>query len=201
MASVEEICTMAMSLLKREAVNSIDDLTDEATQCKIMYPFALDTLLESYAWTFAIKRQTLSALSAAPINQYDFQYALPADCITPLELRADTWSGQGFTWIIEGQNVLSNADTVTLKYVYRVTQSGLFNPLFTMALAFGIAALLAYSMTGKPQYADVLEKKAHQLALRAQALDAQKGTQESFNQVDSWIKRSTSIFDDEIRNL
>src|SRR5208337_1281100 len=45
-----------------------------------------------------------------------------------------------FVWVVEGENVLSNAVHLYHKYVSQVTQTGLFSPLFSMALAYRIAS-------------------------------------------------------------
>ena len=208
--SPAEIASLAMTLLKKNAVVSMDDLTIEAQQCSIWLPILRDQLLEQYAFTFATKRVQLEALTDAPAYQYLYQYPVPEDCLMELEARADIFTtadqttnppiiapgGMGieFTWLVEGGNIITNANAVFLKYSADVTETGLYTPSFTLALAYRIAGTLAYPLTGNDKLAAMLIKASDDEAKRAQSRDAQKGSQEPFVQHDSWIGARNSTY-------
>ena len=193
MPSAEQICSFATTLLKRAPVTDINDSTVEATACLAVFDFLRDQLLEMFAWTFATKRVQLQQSATAPIYQYNYLYVIPADCLMPLEARADTWVGDEFRWVVEQEGILTNAETVYLKYTQRVTATGLYTPSFALALSHSIAGTLAYSMTGKAALADALMKASASIAAQAQQREGQKGTQDqSLNADDSWVRARNS---------
>lgn len=192
MASVESICSLAMVLLKRQVITSINDLTIEATTVESVFDLLRDELLESYAWSFAIHRAPLALETLVPANQYAYQYALPADCLVPLELRSADIQGP-FAWVVEGRSVLTNVTTVYLKYIRRVTQTGTFTPTFCMALAYRIAATLAYPMTGKASYASDLFKQSDMYVKQGEFRDARSGGAEEYEQHDDWDRRGRRV--------
>ena len=198
-----QICSMAMSLLKRNAVASLDDTTVEASACNVWYPILRDQLLELYAWTFAVKRVQLQQAAASPVYQYCYEYPLPADCLMPLEARAGIVGmdntdpvtiEQEFTWIVEGGSIITDAEVVFLKYSARLDESGMFTPSFSLSLAYRIAGTLAYSMTGNDKLAAMLLSASDSEARRAEARDARKGTEEPFPQQDSWVANRNATF-------
>jgi hypothetical protein len=201
-ASIEQIGTMAMTLLKRKPIVSITENTEQAQLVSAAYPILLDSLLEEYAWTFATERVQLQQLSTGPAFGYLYQFQMPPDLIMPLDLSGSedeptagvVWPDglwrdiDSFPWVVEGDLLLTNIPYVFLKYTYRVTETGLFSGMFTLALAHNIAATLAYPMTGNEKLSEELMKISAGLIAKAQARDAQKGTWQPPEQRDSWLK-------------
>lgn len=183
-----------MTLLKMPAVISIDDVTVQAEACKSVYYMLRDQLLELHDWTFARERAPLLPSTTEPVYQYDYSYPLPADCIMPLEARADDWQGPELTWIVEADAIITNATDVYLKYTRRVEEPGRFTPAFSVALSHIIAATLAYPLTGKDKLEAKYMQIAESLAAKAQTRDAQKGSQEPYLQQDSWIASRNSAY-------
>jgi hypothetical protein len=88
MASIVDICNLALSHLGDDAtVSSISppEGSAQAEHCARFYPIARNTLLEMHQWNFASKRATLAQV-ANPWPEWEYAYALPADCLVALSV-------------------------------------------------------------------------------------------------------------------
>jgi hypothetical protein len=88
MATEVSICANALRRLGDSPIVSLTDDTERARLCNAFYSEARDDVLRSHPWNFSITRQQLSQLSATPLYQYSYQYALPTDpfCLRVLEM-------------------------------------------------------------------------------------------------------------------
>ena len=114
------------------------DVSDKARIAKLVdqfLPTCRDMLLQADWWSFAAKRDELTASNASPEFGFDYAFTLPTDCLAvrdTVEL--------GGEWVLEGQSLLTSAsDTVDLIYTSQVTDTTKFPPAFTNALAARIA--------------------------------------------------------------
>lgn len=92
MAAEVDICNDALAVLGDAAnVSSISppDTSAQAGHCARFYPMARDQLLEMHPWGFATKRTSLALLNET-CNQWQYVYALPGDCLRPLEVMDPT---------------------------------------------------------------------------------------------------------------
>lgn len=171
MASEVEICNLALGHLgDRATVASINppEGSAQAEHCQRFYPIARDTLLEMHDWGFAARRITLAAVTS-PTDSWQYAYAKPSDCIRarailPPEAADDyavQWVGSGFefappaagyyvpqpfameTLSTGSEVILTNTEDAVLRYTARVTDTTKFSHLFTMALSWHLASLLA----------------------------------------------------------
>jgi hypothetical protein len=133
--SETSIANMALARIGAKRLTNIDtDASQEATQALLHYAQTRDALLRSHWWRFAIARATLSEDVDAPDFEYDHQYTLPADYLRGIGLYDTT-----ATFEIEGQHLLTDDDTVELKYVQRLTDPTKFDPLFVEVLVLELA--------------------------------------------------------------
>lgn len=170
MASVVDICNLALAHLGDNAtVASIEppEGSAQAEHCARYYPIARDSLLTMHAWSFAMKRAALAAVSN-PWPMWKYSYALPADCSTALAvlppealddystrftpamaptwyyaptIAAGTYMPQSFT--VEGGVLYTNQENAVLRYLSLVTDTTRFPPLFVLALSWHLASMLA----------------------------------------------------------
>lgn len=167
-----DICNLALSYLGDSAtVASIDppEGSAQAQHCARFYPMALNLLLEAHQWNFATKRAYLALVSQCYFNDWRFAYALPSDTtdvisVLPKSLYpANRWPDFIFaSWdfrplefelqsvrdfqieTFNGQQViLSNACDAIARYCVSTVQPGMFSALFTDALAWKLASMLA----------------------------------------------------------
>lgn len=162
MASETEICNLALRRLGQEAgLNSLGDDSTYYETAKASMPIVRDSLLERHAWNFATQTVKPAVLRDKPVG-WKAAYALPHDCLRVLTVLPEDQYDAGLAnsitaplpdevfeqpWTVEmmGRNrvVLTNVHKPVLKYIRRVTEPGLFTPLFTDVLAWHLAASLA----------------------------------------------------------
>ena len=80
MASEVEICNIALSNIRAGSINSLDEGSLQAQQCKLKYPFLRDRLLTEVSWGFNHKIRALSALTTDIFN-WAYAYQYPIDCL------------------------------------------------------------------------------------------------------------------------
>jgi hypothetical protein len=92
-ASDTDIANLALAHLGDDAaITSFDppDGSAQAEHCARFYPIARDVCLEAHAWTFAKRTIQLSETTTA-VNDYDFVYVLPSDCLKVLRIYPEGW--------------------------------------------------------------------------------------------------------------
>ena len=131
------------------------------------WPLARQELLRGKAWNFATKRAVLSAAADAPAFDWDYAYALPADCLKVLEFNAKLAGTGEATFDLEGKFILSDDDTAQLRYTADVEDCSQWDASFCQAFAHGLAALIAPSLSTNPQLGMQLRNAAENIALQA----------------------------------
>lgn len=214
MASQVSICNQALGWLGANLITSLDDDNREAQLCKTNYPDIRDAVLEEREWTFCVRRIMLSPTVVEPVYGYTNQFLLPPDVIRILNVpdtrfgdTDDNLIGTGLggqhegpdqqpqlsTFRVEsleettatGKVVLANVDELHMRVIWRVTNIGLYSPMFIQCLAQRIAADLAIPLTQNRNLQRDMWTLYEQKLARASAMDGIQGKQE--------IKRSNAI--------
>jgi len=148
MASSVQICNQALAKLGAQRITDLLDDTRNARVLNAIYDIKRDAELAAHPWTFAITRAQIPASSTVPSFGWSYKYPLPADCLRLVEI-GEAWADYdpaGFE--VEGNAVLTDgASPLKIRYVQRVTNSGLYAPLFVEALACRLAAEVAEELT------------------------------------------------------
>lgn len=139
--SAINICSNALILLGHTPISSFSDVGSGAQVASNLYESSLRAMLSSHRWRFATKKIQLSRLTAAPLNDYTYQYQLPTDFIMLIKMQE---SGQ---FEIYEDKLYSNYSTAYIDYIYRPDET-FFPPWFTKALEFFLAAQFAIPVTG-----------------------------------------------------
>lgn len=167
MASEVDICNLALAHLGDAAtVASLDppEGSPQSEHCARFYPVARDSLLEMHSWGFATRRKQLAQVSN-PWPEWAYAYAMPSDAVNilailPVDAADDNniqfpntalvdnggYAPQPF--IVEagdsGVGILyTNVPNAVLRYTAIVTDPTEFSPLFTVALSWHLASMLA----------------------------------------------------------
>ena len=192
MASAVNICNLALAHLgERPNVSSIapPEGSSHAEKCAQFYPIARDVALEMRNWPFALKRVALTEVTNDSYA-YQFKYALPADCIRPVSVFIPGFSDENTDtadFMVEGTALYTNAETASLRYLFRQTDTGKFSPLFVNALSWLLASYLAGSICEDKQ----VKNWAYDMFNRELGLGAQSsanGTQTTQSHVAPWMK-------------
>ena len=194
MASTVQICNQALSKVGAARIIDLLDDTKNARILNAIFEVKRDAELAAHPWTFAIKRAKIPALSTAPAFGWLYSYPLPSDFLRLIEVGNetnlyDTDSGARFQ--VEGNAILCDeASPLQIRYVYRVTNTGLFSALFVEALACRLAAEIAEELTqnsGKRDMAWAEYKEAIKQARRVNAIEQPPNKQPDL----SWVRAMT----------
>lgn len=147
MASVVEICNRALQKVGAPAITSLSDNSKSARECNVAYEPVRDALLREFPWKFAIKRVSLAADATDPDFGRATAFSLPADYIALLPPYEDT-NFEALDWIVEGGKLLTNDSApLPVRYVSKITDPNLMDPLFREALSAYIADEICEALT------------------------------------------------------
>jgi hypothetical protein len=139
-----QIINMSLSKVGDYTISSLTEGTKQQLYAVIHWENVRDSLLQSYAWNFATERVALAMLAGTPIG-YDHKYQLPNDCLKVRKVSTDgNFSGvNAVDYKIEGRVLLTDEDTIYIKYTKQVTDTSQWTPLFIKAFMCQLSSLLA----------------------------------------------------------
>lgn len=171
------IANLALARLGNTTISDITEDSETARACLVLYDQTRREVLRSHRWNFATKRAALSELADAPAFGWEHQFELPSDAIRILEVgeseHGDTLSER---FVIEGQALLTDQDSVNLVYVYDCQNPELFDPLFVEALAVKMAVKLSTTLAGASSLAErLMVEYDRMIGPLARRIDANEG--------------------------
>jgi hypothetical protein len=183
-----QICNSALIKLGVEKISSFSETSKAAVLCSEQYDKVRKKVLRSHIWDFALKRQELSKLVSVPLFDYDSQFALPTDCLRPVE----THLGTQVDFVVEGKYLLMNSTSCKLLYISDIEDVSFFDTYFEEALAYWIAADLAYPLKQDLGLSDRMKQNALMEIADARSFDAQQGRLSKMLQEDVWLNSRIS---------
>lgn len=182
-----QICNSALIKVGASRISSLSDDSKEAKICNEQYDKLRKKLLLSHPWNFAIRRVSLSQTGNTPSYEYTYEYAIPSDVLRILE----TNLLEGTDWVIENNSsndrvLLTDADSIKVRYIKNVTDTTVFTPTFEEALAFLLAADLAYSLENSRSLARDMYRAYKEEVREARSFDAQEGAREEI-EANPWL--------------
>lgn len=173
MASIVEICNLALSNIRAGSINSLTEASLAAQQCDLKYSYMRDHVLRDAPWQFARKVDALALTTIDSFN-WSYTYAYPSDCLKINRLllniegvaagtndtvsryyrsgdpRIDLQTAVEY----EIQNasgekvIVANDAQLRADYVSRVEDPNLYDDQFILALSHLLAAELAIPLAG-----------------------------------------------------
>lgn len=160
------ICNLALSRLSLSPITSLSQATKEAKSCAVIYPVALDGVLEAHRWGFAKKTAELVLIEDETYLDWGYTYEWPDDCLAIIEIanytpstapyysedteipytnkiEYDVMVGGGST---ASKVIVTNQEDAELIYTARVENAALYSSLFVDALSYRLASELAVSL-------------------------------------------------------
>ena len=165
-----EICNAALlraGVTKR--IENLSDSTPEADACEAEYYAARDMLLEEHNWQFAVKYDTLAADTAAPTWYWRFQYTLPNDFMTILNLEAEEIP---YELTLDGKLMTNEPAPLKIRYISREEDVTRYPQLFKQALVSKLGAMLAMGLTKDIRRVEYLESRYDRLIADARFSDS-----------------------------
>ena len=157
MASVVEICNIALTRIGQEIINALDEESTEAKKCNVIYDALRRETLRAHNWAFATKIRSLAKSASDTVPGWEYAYIYPKNCLYVQKV----YSIAGNKELAEFRKIhsdvgnylvlVTNVDSAVMEYTADVTDSTLFDSLFVSALAWNIAANLAQSLTADVQ--------------------------------------------------
>jgi hypothetical protein len=184
-----EICNSALTIVGTRKISALSDPSPEGRECNANYDICRKAVLRDHPWNFAIKRVILSTPDATPpAFGFSNRFPLPNDFLRVHQLFDS--SGNGFAggdYVIESGFLLTDESILWLKYVWNITTTTLFDPLFDNALAANIAAKIAYKLVGSEQRAIDCQKAYMDAITKAKYTDSIEDPSPKIDE-DEWLR-------------
>lgn len=136
------IVNLALTLLGQDRVISTSDDVESARVMRSLWDGTRDSVMAGHPWKFAIKRTELAALAAAPAFGWAREFAIPEECLRLVQV-GDDWAFYQTdiaTFALEGGSILTDeAAPLRVRYVRRITNTGLWPPLFCRVVSLQLA--------------------------------------------------------------
>jgi hypothetical protein len=178
MATRLSICNAALVKVGEARITALTETSKAAATLNAIYDGKRDAELAAAAWSFAITRVNLPATTTAPVFGRAYAYPLPADNLRVVQVGTDyTWYDPtaGGIFEYEGGSILTDQGSpLSVRYVRRVTNEGLFPALFAESFACRLAAEVTETLTqdaGKRDRAWDEWKQAIRAARRSNAIE------------------------------
>lgn len=171
--SAVQVFNLALTELGQDRCTNIDDDLEAVRTLRANWEFMRDDVFAEHPWKFAILRDSLPALAAAPPFGYARQFSLPEKCLKLVQVGDDYvfYTSETTTFALEGgtsggQVILTDeAAPLQVRYVQRIENVGLWPVLFCSAVAMKLASVCAKKITGSSTEAERMVG-LYQLAVR-----------------------------------
>lgn len=173
--SETSIANRALQRLGAKRVESLDQNTPNARSAAAAYYPIRNRLLRQHAWNFAIKRASIAADVDATTWGSLKQYQKPNDFI---RLLRDTVSGTPDVntrkdWQIEGNYIVTaDGSPLQFRYVAKITDPALFDPLFAELLAIDMAYEMCEEITQSTAKREGLREDRKEIIAEARRINA-----------------------------
>lgn len=165
-----------LALYKLGETQRISTWPDESDNGELCYEFfvpVLEHVLESEDWQCVMSRARLARSSETPAFAYEYQYALPNDCLRPVcicdvsGIPLDTDWEVGFDPVQKVRVLLTNEDEVYIKYIYRLVDLSKLTPTLVRVLYLNLAIELAVPLMKHARILEALHKELELVVLPA----------------------------------
>ncbi len=194
--SAVRICNLALSIIGASSnLESLDENTAEAQQCKLWYDHAREQTLIAHNWNEARKRLALAAHSEDPPDGiWIFRYQYPSDCLVareienplgkdadavPFEVETDTAG--------DTKSILTDVEDAVLIYTRDLKTTTIFSSYLVQTIAQLVGHYISYSITAKTKIQDKTFASWQRMILLAPTFNANEGMAARPRNTD-WIR-------------
>lgn len=177
MASDIDIASNALIRIGAAPISSFTEGGASGQAAANLYEPTVRALLTEHRWRFASGKRTLAQLVAAPLNEYQYAYQLPADLLLIYRVYPSTDYK-----IYEGK-LYTNASRVEIDYLFQPVESQ-FPAYFQLAVEYKLASEFALIVTSNRSLAETYEFKAQEQMKKARFADSQGQPQNSVESID-----------------
>lgn len=175
-----QICNMALAKMGSDSfITSFDDGTKAARLLSIFYQPIRDSLLRSHLWRFARQQYQLAQLSDGPLFDGGYYFQIPVDCLRIVTPDEDYFNSYG-RWSVEGNKIVADCEVLNVVGIKQITDTALFDPIFTEALATRIAHELCIPLAGSESMKNAIKQDMRELIIRAAHIGATEQDSQKF---------------------
>lgn len=185
----------ALAHLREGPLASLDENRPAARHAKAHFADIRDAALRSHPWNFATTPVTPARDPAAAAGAFSKTYPLPANCLRVVSvdgLDEDSWAVETRGGVEDDTApvvpVLStDVDAPLVRYVRRVGEVALWDPLFLEVFALKLASRLA-PLLGQPEAADDLDARAERKLGTARRVNNREAARSQVSRSTSWVR-------------
>ena len=193
MASETQIAKLALQHIgDRYDISDLTEESVEAEQVNLIFDDTRDWLLRQFPWNFATSYATPAALTGTVPNNFDYMYTYMTDAVNVLKIVDPLGLDTDIPFEVARNSsdvkvILTDQSDAEFRYTKRVTNTAQFDPEFTMAFSYALAAKLAMPLTGDRAIMGDMATLARNVINSAWESDANEGDSDTIPDAD-WIK-------------
>jgi hypothetical protein len=165
MANKLDIINKSLALMGETPISDFSG--DKGQVIDLLYDIVKENFLTAARWRFAMKKVAITVDGTAPLNDWNYRYAIPTDLLMLIRVY-----GVGNWEIFETWIYAQKSNGIEIDYLYSPNEKDL--PKYAeWALACELSYQLSLSITNKLSLVQVLEKRAEDALAKAMFKDAQ----------------------------
>lgn len=191
MISKVDICNLALSHIGARSITSLDESTEQARQCSLLFETCRDSVLRAHEWNFATRIKPLAQIANEEAVGWTFVYQYPTKClyIRRLFTEATVKSAKPdeFKQVIASGNtraIAANIEGAYIEYTEQVVDPAAYDTAFVEALSYKLAAELAQPLTGKAELSTAMLSVYRAMIEDAKRANASEGYEEPVKSSD-----------------
>jgi hypothetical protein len=189
-----DLANMALSRLGEPRISDIAENSPAAIACRENLEMVRDSLLRQHAWNFATGRAVLTA-GTTPAFRWAYAYPVPSDFLRLSTLNGSQASKIADEYTFEGGSILTDAQEAKITYVKRITDPGLFDPIFVEVMVYRLASSIAMSLTADMGKRDTMEMLAEARLHTATFVDAGERKHTTADPLEGFAARTRGLAD------
>lgn len=158
MSTPVDICNLALGHIGKPEINSLEEASAEARECRRFYDPTRRAMLQLSDWTFARRRVVLAQVANDYAERWGYKYSRPAGALKMLRvLPPDTDLRQNprpIPFEVREGFVFTDLAPATAEYTTDAVDTSRFSALFIEALSFRIAQRVSRPLTKSTKLAN-----------------------------------------------
>ena len=173
MASEVDIINSALNMVGATNIISRGEDSKSARITNQRYDYVRDAVLRAHPWNCAVTRRALTSDTETPAFGYENQFTLPTD---PYCLRVLGLDYLDIDFVVEGRKIVTDEDTINVKYIARVTDPNEYDQLLIEAIAARLAADTSFALVQSTSLTQSMFGLYESKLSEARFVDATEGT-------------------------
>ena len=174
-----QLANMALLELGKDRITSFDDGTEEANWINEIFDEVRQECIGDGPWSFATKRAELALLDSTPEYEYSYEFQLPTDFISLLEINEE--APGTYPHRVENGKLLIDNSSVEVKYIFDNTDVGAWPPYFKKVFIKWLTYRLAYWARADLNLKRSLWQEYQAEKNEGLALDGKQGSHDRFS--------------------